>query len=246
MTKRFRFYQVFLAVLFILPHILAFGRSAWIYFALTIAIMVVWYAIKKREFRLAFRQIVVLSLLGIALVYAFVKLVPESDYLVSALEARISQGQDDLKFKEGTYGSRLASIGALITLWQNSNIFFGIGMHPLWVIKPLTVEENIYAWGFSDVGWASVLAAYGLVGFILALIYQIYYFVVSIKVVKNSKYNDILVFFALVFLSRLFFDSIINGAYVGLSVGLWGFWSTAIYVSAITYKLEYPNEEYNI
>ena len=40
-------------------------------------------------------------------------------------------------------------------------------MHPLWVIKPETVEEYSYTWGFSDVGWASVLAAYGLVGFIL-------------------------------------------------------------------------------
>ncbi len=245
-TRKFKFYQLFLAILFIVPHILAFGRSAWVNFALTIAIMMVWYAIKKREFRLAFRQIIIVSILGIALVYSFIKLVPESDYLVTAIEARISQGQDDIKFKEGTYGSRLASIGALITLWQNGNIFFGIGMHPLWVVKPVTVEENIYAWGFSDVGWASVLAAYGLVGFLLAVIYQIYYFVVSIKVVKKSKYNDILVFFALVFLSRLFFDSVINAAYVGLSVGLWGFWSTAIFLSALTYKMEYPNEEYTI
>lgn len=245
-TKKFRVYQVFLAVLFILPHILAFGRSAWIYFTLTITIMMIWYAIKKREFRAALRQIVVVTVLVVALIYAFVKLVPESEYLVNAIEARVTQGQDDMKYNEGTYGSRLANIGALLTLWQNSNVVIGIGMHPLWVVKPLTVEENIYAWGFSDVGWASVLAAYGLIGFLLAVIYQIYYFITSVKIAKNSKYNDILVFFALVFLSRLFFDSVINGAYVGLSVGLWGFWSTAIYVAAVTYKKEYPDEEYNI
>ncbi len=244
-TKKFRFYQVFLAVLFILPHILAFGRSAWVYFALTITIMMIWYAIKKREFRLALRQIVVLSLLGITLVYAFIKLVPESDYLFSAIEARISQGQDDLKYKEGTYGSRLANIGALLTLWQNSNIFVGIGMHPLWVLKPVTVEENIYAWGFSDVGWASVLTAYGLIGFILAILYQLYYLLITIKILKYSPHNDILVFFVLILFSRLFFDSIINYAYEGLSVGLWGFWSTTFYIAALTYKYEYSNEKYN-
>lgn len=243
-TKKFRFYQLFLVILFILPHILAFGRSAWLYFTLTIIIMLLWFAIKKKEFRVAFRQIIIMGILGIGLVYAFIKFVPESDYLVSAIEARITQGQEDLKYKEGTYGSRLANIGALLNLWQNSNIFVGIGMHPLWVVKPVTVEENIYAWGFSDVGWASVLAAYGLIGFILAVIYQIYYFLISLKVVKNSVNNDLLVFFALVFISRLFFDSVINASYVGLSVGLWGFWSTAFYVAAVAYKTEYPEEEY--
>lgn len=246
MTKKFRFYQLLLAILFIIPHILAFGRSAWVYFALTIAIMMFWYALKKKEFRLALRQIIVVSILGVGLVYAFIKFVPQSDYLFQAIEARVTQGQDDLKYGEGTYGSRLANIGALLTLWQNNNIFFGIGMHPLWVVKPVTVEENIYAWGFSDVGWASVLAAYGLIGFILAIAFQVYYFFTSAKLVKITPYNDILTFFVLVFVSRLFFDSIINYAYQGLSVGLWGFWSTAIYVSVFVYKLEYPNDEYNI
>ena len=244
-TKKFRLYQLFLSIIFIFPHILAFGRSAWVYFALTVVIMMIWYAIKKREFRMAFRQIVVVSVLAIALIYAFIKFIPQSDYLIQAVEARVLQGQDDMKFKEGTYGSRLANIGALLTLWQNSNIFVGIGMHPLWVVKPLTVEENIYAWGFSDVGWASVLTAYGLMGFILAVFYQLYYIITSLKILKSSPYNDILVFFVLVFFSRLFFDSVINYAYQGLSVGLWGFWSTTFYLAALTYKYEYPDQKYN-
>ncbi|MBE2225837.1 MAG: O-antigen ligase family protein [Ignavibacteria bacterium] len=245
-TKKFRLYQLFLAIIFIFPHILAFGRSAWVYFALTIVIMMIWYAIKKREFRMAFRQIVVVTILAIALIYAFIKFIPQSDYLIQAIEARVLQGQEDMKFKEGTYGSRLANIGALLTLWQNSNIFVGIGMHPLWVVKPMTVEENIYAWGFSDVGWASVLTAYGLIGFILAVIYQIYYIITSLKLLKLSPYNDLLIFFVLVFFSRLFFDSVINYSYQGLSVGLWGFWSTTFYLAALTYKYEYPNKEYNL
>lgn len=246
MTKKFRVYQLFLAILFIIPHILAFGRSAWVYFLLTIFIMIVWYSLKKKELKLAVRQIVLMSLLIGGLFYSFTKFVPQSDYLFEAIEARVEQGQEDMKFKEGTYGSRLANIGALLTLWQNSNIFVGIGMHPLWVVKPMTVEENIYAWGFSDVGWASVLTAYGLIGFILAVIYQIYYIITSLKLLKLSPYNDLLIFFVLVFFSRLFFDSVINYSYQGLSVGLWGFWSTTFYLAALTYKYEYPNKEYNL
>ncbi len=246
MTKKFRVYQLFLVILFIVPHILAFGRSAWVYFTLTIIIMLVWYALKKKEFRLAVRQIVIMSILVVGLVYSFTKFVPQSDYLFEAIEARVSQGQEDVKYKEGTFGTRLANIGALLTLWQNSNIFIGIGMHPLWVVKPETVEENIYAWGFSDVGWASVLTAYGLIGFILAIIFQMYYFMITIKVLRKAVYNDLLVFFSLVFLSRLFFDTVINYSYSGLSVGLWGFFSITFYIAALAYKYENLEGKYEL
>lgn len=246
MTKKFRVYQLFLVILFIVPHILAFGRSAWVYFTLTIVIMLVWYALKKKEFRLAVRQIVIMSILVVGLVYSFTKFVPQSDYLFEAIEARVSQGQEDVKYREGTFGTRLANIGALLTLWQNSNIFIGIGMHPLWVVKPETVEENIYAWGFSDVGWASVLTAYGLIGFILAIIFQMYYFMITIKVLRKAVYNDLLVFFSLVFLSRLFFDTVINYSYSGLSVGLWGFFSITFYIAALAYKYENLEGKYEL
>jgi len=246
MTKKFRVYQLFLVILFIVPHILAFGRSAWIYFTLTITIMIIWYVIKKKEFKLAIRQIVLMVILVGALFYSFSTFVPQSDYLFEAIGARVEQGQDDIKFKEGTFGTRIANIEALLTLWQSSNIFIGIGMHPLWVVKPETVEENIYAWGFSDVGWASVLTAYGLIGFILAVTFQIYYIMQCLKIMKKSVYNDLLVFFILVFFSRLFFDSVINYAYQGLSVGLWGYWSTTFYLAALTYKYEYPDQNYNL
>ncbi len=246
MTKRFRVYQLLLTILFIIPHILAFGRSAWLYFAITIVIMVIWYTLKKRAFKYAFRQVVILAVLIGGLGYAFTRFLPQSDYYVEAIGARVEQGQDDYTYKEGTYGTRLANIEALLMLWQNSNIFIGIGMHPLWVVKPETVEENIYAWGFSDVGWASVLAAYGLIGFILAVLFQVYYFILSLKVLKKSVYNDLLIFFVLVFLSRLFFDTVINISYSGLSVGLWGFFSSTFYIAALVYKYENLEKKYEL
>jgi len=246
MTKRFRVYQLLLTILFIIPHILAFGRSAWLYFAITIVIMVIWYTLKKRAFKFAFRQVIIFSVLIGGLGYAFTRFLPQSDYYVEAIGARVEQGQDDYKYNEGTYGTRLANIEALLLLWQNSNIFIGIGMHPLWVVKPETVEENIYAWGFSDVGWASVLAAYGLIGFILAVLFQVYYFILSLKVLKKSAYNDLLVFFVLVFLSRLFFDTVINISYSGLSVGLWGFFSSTFYIAALVFKYENLEKKYEL
>jgi hypothetical protein len=243
-TKKFRTYQLFLAILFIVPHILAFGRSAWVYFSFTIVIMLIWHAARKKEFRTVFRQIIIVVLLAGGLIYGFIKFVPQSDYLINAIDARVSQGQEDLKYKEGTYGTRLANIAAMLTLWQNNNIFLGIGMHPLWVVSPLTVEENIYAWGFSDIGWASVLVAYGIIGFTLAVLFQLYYFINSFKIMKNSKNNDLLVFLVIVFFSKLFYDSVINYSYMGLTVGLWGFWSTSISIAALVYKYEYPDEEF--
>jgi len=243
-TKKFRLYQLFLVILFIIPHILAFGRGAWIYFMLTVLIMLTWYIIRKREFRLAVRQIIIFSIFGLVLIYSFIQFVPQSDYLIEAIGARVIQGQDDFKYEEGTFGTRLANINALLLLWQNSNIFFGIGMHPFWVVQPVTVEESIYAWGFSDVGWASVLTAYGLVGFVLAILFQVFYFVNSLKLVRRSPYADLPIFFILVFMSRLFFDSIINYSYKGLTVGLLGFGAAAFFVAVLVYKYEHPDEEY--
>ncbi|MBE2217309.1 MAG: hypothetical protein IAE90_03835 [Ignavibacteria bacterium] len=245
-TRKFKTYQLFLAILFIIPHILAFGRSAWIYFSFTAMVMLIWHALREKEFRAVFRQIIIVAILGGGLIYGFIKFVPTSDYLVNAIDARITQGQDDLKYKEGTYGSRLANIAAMLTLWENNNIFFGIGMHPLWVVSPLTVEETIYAWGFSDVGWASVLVAYGLVGFALAVLFQIFFLINSFKIMKNTRYKDILVFLILVFFTKLFYDSVINYSYMGLTVGLWGFWSVSISIAALVYKYEFPDEEFKL
>ncbi|MBZ0201818.1 MAG: hypothetical protein K8I03_02245 [Ignavibacteria bacterium] len=245
-TKKFQLYQLFLVILFIIPHILAFGRSTWAYLSLAIVIMFIWYGLKKRQLRLAFRQIAIITILGGALVYAFMNFVPKSDYLVEAIGARVTQGQDDLKYNEGTYGTRMANITALLSLWQKGNILVGIGMHPLWVLGPVTVEESIYTWGFSDLGWISVLAAYGLIGFLLAVAFQIYYFVNAVRLSKISLHNDVLTFFVVMFMIRLFYDSVINYTYVGISIGLWGFPHLAFLVAALVYKYVYTNEEYKL
>lgn len=244
-TKHFRIYQLLLAILFIIPHILAFGRAAWIYLTLTIVFILIWYTIKVKEFRSVFKQIVIVSILVATLLYAFIQFIPQSEYFIDAIEARVNQGQDDFTYKEGTYGTRIANIAALLNFWQNGNIIIGIGMHPLWVLKPETVEESIIAWGFSDVGWASVLTAYGLIGFILAVLFQIFYFMTGLKILKQSPHNDILMYFIIVFLSKMFFDSVVNSTYVGLTVGLLGFYPVAFTIAAITYKYEYIDEEYN-
>lgn len=193
-TEKFRKYQLPLVMLFVTPQILALGRGAWLKFSVIIIVMIVWNILRKKDFKIILRQAIIFSFLSVSLIYSFITFIPQSDYMLEALNARAIQGQEDYEHSEGTYGTRLVSISRLIDLWKNNNVLFGIGMHPMWVIKPLTVEESFYVWGFSDVGWASVLAAYGAVGFLMAVIFQIYYFVITIKILKNSRKIDIPLF----------------------------------------------------
>jgi hypothetical protein len=239
-TDKFKLYQLPLALLFITPHILAFGRSAWVSFSFSITLMFIWNFLRNREFKLVLRQVIILISLILVTVYVFMKFVPQSDYLTDAISARITQGQDDVEFKTGTFGTRLANIDALLGLWQSGNIFFGIGMHPMWVIRAETVEENIYAWGFSDVRWASVLAAYGLIGFILALLFQLSFAFYAGRVLMKTNSKSILTFFTLMQLSVLMFDTFINYSYNLVSMGLWGF-STVLsfYIAVTVYKSVY-------
>jgi hypothetical protein len=237
-TDKFRLYQLFLVILFIIPHILAFGRAAWISLSFSIIIMLVWNSLRKKDFKIVLKQTVMFALLGIVLIYTFSRFIPQASYLTDALGARLTQGQEDVENKEGTYGTRIASTEALLVLWSNSNIFFGIGMHPMWVVRPETVEENLYAWGFSDVRWASVLAAYGLVGFILAIVFQIYYAVISIKILKRPK-QDLQTFFVVMLFSTMLFDTFINYSFNLISVGLMGLGSLiCLYVAVLIYKFE--------
>jgi hypothetical protein len=67
----------------------------------------------------------------------------------------------------------------------------------------------------------------------------------GLKILKQSPHNDILMYFIIVFLSKMFFDSVVNSTYVGLTVGLLGFYPVAFTIAAITYKYEYIDEEYN-
>lgn len=226
-TKRFRFWQLFPVLLFIVPHVLAFGRMAWVNFAFTIVLMIVFNSLKKKNFKILFRQGFIIVIMGIFLSVAFIKLIPESDYYVDALQARIFQGQDDYKYSEGTYGTRvITQNAALLSLWANSDWVFGIGMHPMWVVEPTSKEEQVYYGAFCDVVWPSVLAAYGLIGFILCGILQIYYIILCFKILKRSKQENIYTLLVMLLFAKLLFDMIFTYSFVLFSTGLWGFFLT--------------------
>lgn len=239
-TQKFRFWQLFLVVLFVVPHILAFGRMAWAGFIFTILLMIVFNSLKKKNFQILFRQAVILIVMGLFLLVSFLKFVPESDYYMDALEARLFQGQDDLKYSEGTYGTRiLTQNAALINLWMNNDVILGIGMHPMWVVKPESREEQIIYGGFCDVVWPGILAAYGLVGFCLFLFLQIYYIYLCIKLLKRAPTENLYTLLVTLLMAKLIFDLTFLSSYVLFSTGLWGFFlAMNIYVPVLVYMYE--------
>jgi len=244
-TKRFRIWQIFFAFLFVLPQVLAFGRFAWAYLAFTIFLMIILNSLIKRNFKLIFRQVVILIILGISLTFIFIKSIPESDFYISALNARIFQGQDDYSNSEGTYGTRvIMQNAALLELWWKSDILLGVGMHPMWVIGPESKEEAIYYSAFCDVSWPSVLAAYGLIGFTLACIIQFYYGFLAIKLLRITKEIGIYTLILTLMLSKLLFDSTVGFSYVFLTTGLWGFFTNLnIYIPVLIYLYEKNQKE---
>lgn len=236
-TKKFRPHQLFIVILFIIPHILAFGRGTWLYFIFTIAVMFFWNTLKNKNFKTVIKQVVLAAVLFITVFYALTRLIPESSYITGALESRIQQGQEDYKYKEGTIGTRLENSRALIDLWLNSNVVVGIGMHPMWVIAPVTERESIYYWGFSDLIGPGVLAAYGLIGLILVSMFQIYYGFTSFKILKRAVVKDIYILLVILFLCRIIF---VTFSYNILLIGLWGpSFTISFYIAVVAYKYEH-------
>lgn len=243
MTEKVRPYQLVLALLFITPHILALGRSAWVSMFFAVIVMFIFNFLKQKTFKTLVKPVIVLILFTAILAYVFVEFFPQSDYLTEAIDARVTQGQDNVENKTGTFGTRLDKNILLVELWLKSNFFFGIGMHPMIVIIPVTNEEANYAGGFSDVRWASLLAAYGLVGFLLAVLFQIYYIYTSIRVVIKSKSNSIYTFLTLTLLNGMLFDTLINFSSYLVTVRLWGITSfVGLYIAAMVYKDLKPEE----
>ena len=223
-TKKFKMWQMFFVILFIVPHILAMGRFAWFGFVFTIILMIVLNALNKKDYRIVFRHTLIIIFTFICLIIAFIKLIPESDYYVRALNARLFQGQDDIKHNEGTYGVKVITQNtALLNLWRKNDIYLGVGMHPLWVVGPDSKEETIYSSAFSDVSWPSVLAAYGLAGFAISLTLQIYYLLLSFKLLKNTRDLGLYTFLLTMLFAKLLFDMTVGFSYVLLSAGLWDF-----------------------
>lgn len=239
-TKRFRMWQMFFVMLFIFPHVLAMGRMAWLGFVFTIFAMIVLNSLNKRDFRVVFRQALILIIMTISLVFAFLQFVPESEFYVRALNARLFQGQDDIKYGEGTYGTKtITQNAALVSLWQKSDIFLGVGMHPMWVVGPDTREENLYYSALSDVSWPAVLAAYGLIGFAISFILQIYYILLTFRIIKNTREQGLYVFLVTLLFAKLVFDVVVGFSYVFLSAGLWVFFGILnIYIPVLVYMYE--------
>lgn len=239
-TKRFKFWQMGLVILFIIPHVLAFGRLAWVGFVFTILVMIVINSMNKRNYHILLRQAVLLVIMGISVSYAFIKFIPESDFYLDALNARIFQGQEDVKYDEGTYGTRvIMQNNALIYLWMNSDVFLGVGFHPMWVLGPDSREEAIIYGAFCDVSWPSVLAAYGAIGFLITLVIQFYYMYLSFKIIRYSPQVNLYTFMILLLFTKLVFDSTIGFSYVFVSTGLWGFFTGLnIYVPVLVYVFE--------
>lgn len=239
-TKRFRAWQMGLLTLFIIPHILAFGRMAWVSFAFTILLMILLNSLNKRNYQILLRQAVLLIIMGVSISYAFIKFIPESNFYIDALNARIFQGSDDVKHDEGTYGTRVVTQNSvLVALWMNNNIFLGIGFHPMWVVGPGSREEALIYGAFCDVAWPSVLAAYGLIGFALTLIIQFYYMFLSFKIIKRSPNVNLYTFIVVILFAKLLFDSTVGFSYVFVSTGLWGFFTGLnIYIPVFIYMYE--------
>lgn len=244
-NKRFRAWQLGLVVLFIVPHILAFGRLAWASLSFTIFMMIVLNSLSRRNFSMLFRQAIILFITTIALIIAFIKFIPQSDYYLDAINARFFQGQEDVKYGEGTYGTRVITQNeALVNLWSNNDIFLGIGMHPMWVLGPESREEAIYYSAFSDVGWPGVLAAYGIIGFSLTLIIQVYFIFLAIKLIRKNPKVNIYTFFVTLLLSKLIFDSTVGFSYIFISSNLWGFYGPLIqYIPVLIYLYEKNRKE---
>lgn len=238
-AKKFKFYQILFIVLFATPQILALGRSAWVFFSFTILILIIWNTFQKKDFKTLIKQVFIFGIILVALGYTFTKILPNSEDLLESLQVRVLQGQEDVKYQEGTYGSRLTNVSTLVEYWLQGNIAFGVGMHPFWVIYPQTAEEGILYWGFCDLNWAPVLVAYGLVGFLIYSLFQIYYIYLTFKTVKNSREFDIYTFLVLMLLCSLLFSSFINYSYVLFTLFIFGIpYIIGFYIAALIYKCE--------
>ncbi|MGA2667400.1 MAG: hypothetical protein ABSF32_00630 [Ignavibacteria bacterium] len=234
-TKGFRFSYLILTIFFAIPQILTFGRGTWATLIFQILIILMWNLFRNRNIKTIIRQLVIISVLSSGLVYSFTSFIPESENYIEALNTRVIQGEEDYTYKEGTYGTRYISRDILIDLWLNSNILFGIGMHPFWVEqKPVTEQERLYYWGFCDLGWPAVLAAYGLVGFLLAAIFQIYFIIINYKILKRISNPDIHAFFVLALFSSLIFTSLFNFNFVMISLSVYGLGGVYSFSVAIT------------
>lgn len=231
-TQKFKLPLLIPAILFSVPHILAFGRAAWLRILSIIILIFIWNIYRKKNFKIFIRQTIIIVVFGAVIIFGFMQFIPESSYISEALGARVQQGKEDYVYEQGTYGSRMVALSALLELWQKSNIIFGVGMHPMWVVKPVTVDESYYSWGFSDIRWAGVLAGYGLFGFGLVFFFQIQFIYASAKLMLKNKNSDLFQFFIIVAFSTFAFDTFVNYSYGLLSFAVNGTTTTVVFLAS--------------
>jgi hypothetical protein len=237
-TDKFKLYHLPLVVIFLLPHILAMGRGAWTYILTCVIFILLFNILKKKDFKTAVRQLAIVSVLFATFVYVLT-IIPQSENVTEALGERVSQFETDVKYSEGTYGSRVFVHRILLEYWLNNNRLFGIGMHPLWVIKPETAEEAMISWGYADLRWSPFLVSYGLAGFTLAIIMQISFLIITFKILKKEKKPEFLTFFVLLLFATLFIDSFVGSSFSLISINVLGLsMYRGFYVAAMIYKYE--------
>jgi hypothetical protein len=234
LTNRFKITMLFFVILFAIPHILAFGRTAWAFFIFSIILMIFINTWKKKKFKAFIRQAIIVSAAVFILALCFLKFIPQSEYYLQALSNRIVQGKEDIQYSEGTYAERTVyERKILLDLWSKNNPLVGIGMHPMWVYKAESREELMIYIALSDVRWPTVLALYGAIGFLLALIFQFYFIRASFKLIKLSEHGSLMFFFVIMIFCSLIFDTLINFSFGLVTIGIWGLASTLSFFTAI-------------
>jgi len=109
----------------------------------------------------------------------------------------------------------------------------------MWVIGPDSKEEIIYYGAFCDVSWPGTLAAYGIIGFILACIIQFYFAFISFKIIKNTKEVSLYTLMLTFMFAKLLFDSTVGFSYIFLTTGLWGLFNMLnVYIPITVYAYE--------
>ena len=218
----------------IIPQILTFGRATWASIIFAVFAMIIFNIWKKKDIKVLFRQILIILVLLSTLVFCFLKFVPNSDFYVQAIGARLMQGRDEVKYDEGSFGERTVFDNEiLLRLWSKSNLFFGIGMNPFWINNQESREERIIYIALCDVFWPGILAVYGMVGLAIALFFQFYYIKLSFKLIKNSKYANVLTFILITMFTKMTFDTFITYSYVFTSIGILGLGTVMSFMVAI-------------
>jgi O-antigen ligase len=160
-------------IFLIVPILIGFARSQWLAVVLTILITALVVS-KKNDFNIKnIVRNIFFALVFIMLIYFIIRnVLPES--FILALSVRFLRFFSDIEYGQGTFGSRLFTIGKSISLWLQS---------PLWGHGP-AYAAIINMPELSDVGFTFVLVTIGLVGFLLLMILSLTVVTFGYRIIK--------------------------------------------------------------